>query len=243
MIKRPNHRFSWILLGAFILLSVFLTWLMRPLLSEFIVAPLLSLYDQVQARIHSVDPSILWGGFILIIYTLTLATFPPLSSVLPGAAQALPEASNGRLEYWFMQMYWHYRESHLRRYTLLDLKKLAREVISFREQCSVEEAESWARANTHLLPEEMNWLFQPQQPLHIETSPEANKTLWQNLVNLILGPASPYADQPLPTSPISLQDKARLSAIIHYLEAQISPPAVQPESGAKPGQPDQWRRP
>lgn len=220
MNQKPNRRSTWLLLGIFLLISFLLTWLFRPVLREFIVPPLLAAYAQIQAQVHSIEPGILWGGFILIIYTLTLATFPPISSVLSPTTQPHSEASTGRLGYWFLLMHWHYRESHLMRYTLLDLKKLAREVVAFRLQCSSEAAESWIRANSQSLPDEINWLFQPQQPLHIETIPEPRQTFWQNLVNLILGPASPYAEHPSQTSALSSAEQARIAAIIQYFELQ-----------------------
>ncbi len=110
-----KQRLTWILLGIFFLiLAVVFVFIFREPIRDYIVAPLVKVYWNVQRIWRSQEPDVIWTAFLMGIVLVMLMTFPPLerfldSTVFKNSARArdprirYTEAApdqGGRLDFW-----------------------------------------------------------------------------------------------------------------------------------------------
>ena len=209
-----------LLLDIGAILFLFLAWRFEWLDFSLFREISLGFMELAQRIIAETDPSLVWLYFILIILTLSFLTMAPISRWNPKSPITKPVRIGGRLDFWYWEMYWYYRETILTRYSILELKKLTLQSIALKHQMTIDEAEVWIRSSSDKLPPEIRWLFQIEPFTPEADSSETIREPRQELLKMVkevIGWPKPQSVSQTQLLPEYLQ---RIETAIQYLESE-----------------------
>ena len=234
-----NSRAWWIIfLVLFLGLALAVTLVFRQAVREQLVLPLEQFIYFLRQVWNSIDSDRIWSLFILVLYVVMVLSLPvfrrPLPYEEPGDVRY---ARGGRLSYWRHVVHRLRSSQRLTRFSTLDIKSLAVNIVAFRRQCSLRQAELWMQdpENRPLVPEQVSLLFSrsPQAVVLARNRLAANglaangpapkglapvglaaKILQMLKTRLRITPGLPSAARPPVTN-------AEIESIILFLETQL----------------------
>jgi hypothetical protein len=181
----------------------------RQLIKDTLAEPINYSIWYIQKVWKSMDSDIIWGSFILVVYVLVLMTFPAFRNISPRPVREITINQGSRLEFWLYEVRRLVRRQEMSRFSMIELKKLALDVIAFREQFGTrQEAEQWLMNHEQDVPPQVAALFdrklasRPDQPVWRRMW--RRFWPWKNLLS---------ASQP--------QNEEKIKAIIQFLENQF----------------------
>ena len=231
-----NSRTWWLIfLVLFAGLALAVTLVFREAVRDRLVLPLLQFFYFLRQLWSSIDSDRIWGVFILVLYVVMLLSLPVLKHPIPSeGASEVGYAHSGRLSHWRHVIHRLRSSQRVTRFSTLELKILAVNIVAFRQQCSLRQAELWLQAeeNRPLVPEQMSWLFR-KNPQAVVLAPKGlapvglAARIWQRLkIRLRIYPGLPAASPPvtnveIESIPQFLGTQLEIESIIQFLETQL----------------------
>ena len=232
-----KQRLIWILLGVFFLiLAVAFVFVFREPIRDYIVAPLVKVYWNVQRIWRSQEPDIIWTAFLMGIVLVMMMTFPPLERFLdstvfknsartgiPGSGIPNPHPTReGRLDFWVREVEQIYQSRASNRFTVIELKKLILDQIAFRENFPTRtQAEWWLNEHPERIPEDVWLLFHPEtQESALPTSKKRRSTTERRSTSRMRDRLKSwvYFLVAPPPEPLPVATGRKIDAILAYLE-------------------------
>ena len=198
-------------------LALAATLIFREQVRDQVVVPLLQSMHTLRQMWRSIDSDKIWGIFVLALLVVMLLSLPSLQGLAPLPPDKLHYSRSGRLSHWLIETQQLNSGQSITRYSMLELKKLVLNVVAFRQQCSLREAEGWLQAseNRRYVPEQIFMLFRKGPETQILVADGLLAQFWQMVKTRLLGYPT------IPSTAAAPSIKTDLEPIIQFLEAQL----------------------
>ena len=206
----------WILLGAvFLTALIALTVVFRTELREVVVLPLQAWLRAVRQSWKGLDSEFRWGIYIVLVGLMIFLALPAPTRSLERGQPITVEKTEGRLAFWRSELRVLLGRGYMNRFTLFELRRLALEVVGFRQQLTEEEAEDWLlerlEARDAQVPEALRFLVDAGALAPTAVQPSPKKGILAFLRSLI-------EPEPPRVVPARVLTAAHVESMIQYLE-------------------------
>lgn len=206
------NRRRWIVL--FVILAAVsgaiasLIW--REALEQAIALPILQALYRAEHSLRSLDPEAIWVAFLTMAVALVLLQLPSHDRKKPPIVERPDALTQGRTSFWWSELRNLYRQSRYTRYSILELRKLVLDVVSFRQHCSLHQAEEWISDPYNQVHPAVIELFNPNMPVGSAMGYRDASTGWRRILGIRR--MVPLHDG---------QNAARVEVILKFLEKEI----------------------
>lgn len=132
-----------VLAMVFIGALVSLTVVYRDELRQVIVVPLQEGWQDFVRAWQGMGADFRWGVFIIILFTVLFISFPSPAGSWERPMPSVAENGAGRLIFWSIELKTLLEDGAISRLSIFELRRLALDVVGFRQQMSTVEAGAW----------------------------------------------------------------------------------------------------